>query len=104
MQNGRHGRRTWNTGAAVDRVPTEIQQRFLEAFFNRDPISAHFYLSGGTALAGFYLHHRYSEDVDLFTRDASKIFQVRPIVETSLMACDLEITGRRESEEMLEYT
>ncbi len=27
----------------------------------------HFYLSGGTALAGFYLHHRYSEDLDFFS-------------------------------------
>lgn len=85
----------------MDNVPTEAQRRFLEEFFNRDPICAHFYLSGGTALAGFYLHHRFSEDIDLFTRDASKIIQVRPIVEASLMACGLEVTGRRESEEML---
>lgn len=26
-----------------------------------------FYLTGGTALAGFYLHHRYSDDLDFFT-------------------------------------
>lgn len=26
-----------------------------------------FYLTGGTALAEFYLHHRYSEDLDFFT-------------------------------------
>ncbi len=26
----------------------------------------HFYLGGGTALAEFYLHHRYSEDLDFF--------------------------------------
>jgi predicted nucleotidyltransferase component of viral defense system len=28
-----------------------------------------FYLTGGTALAGFYLHHRLSEDLDFFTED-----------------------------------
>ncbi len=27
----------------------------------------HFYLTGGTALAGFYLGHRYSEDLDFFS-------------------------------------
>lgn len=29
-------------------------------------IVKNFYLTGGTALAEFYLHHRYSEDIDLF--------------------------------------
>ena len=28
-----------------------------------------FYLSGGTALAAFYLEHRFSEDLDFFTQD-----------------------------------
>lgn len=30
---------------------------------------AGFYLTGGTALGRFYLHHRYSEDLDFFTAD-----------------------------------
>lgn len=30
---------------------------------------AGFYLIGGTALGRFYLHHRYSEDLDFFTAD-----------------------------------
>ncbi len=30
-------------------------------------ITKHFYLTGGTALAEFYLHHRYSEDLDFFS-------------------------------------
>lgn len=29
-------------------------------------IAPDFYLTGGTALSRFYLHHRYSEDIDLF--------------------------------------
>lgn len=28
-----------------------------------------FYLTGGTPLAAFYLHHRYSEDLDFFSED-----------------------------------
>lgn len=31
-----------------------------------------FYLTGGTALSRFYLHHRYSEDLDLFTNRHAK--------------------------------
>ena len=30
-------------------------------------ICKNFYLTGGTALAGFYLGHRYSEDLDFFS-------------------------------------
>ncbi|MBI3538486.1 MAG: nucleotidyl transferase AbiEii/AbiGii toxin family protein [Chloroflexi bacterium] len=40
----------------------------MRAFFRR-PASQSFFLTGGTALAEFYLHHRYSEDIDLFTLD-----------------------------------
>jgi len=32
-------------------------------------IASSFYLTGGTALAGFYLHHRYSEDLDFFSEN-----------------------------------
>jgi len=33
-------------------------------------ITKRFYLTGGTALAEFYLRHRLSEDIDLFTEEA----------------------------------
>jgi len=42
------------------------QRRFLR-LFSKTPDSTHFYLTGGTALAEFYLGHRYSFDLDLFT-------------------------------------
>jgi hypothetical protein len=38
-----------------------------------------FYLSGGTALAAFYLHHRRSDDLDLFSRqrfDSTAVLQL----------------------------
>ena len=41
------------------------QRRFLR-LFSKTPDSTHFYLTGGTALAEFYLGHRYSFDLDLF--------------------------------------
>jgi predicted nucleotidyltransferase component of viral defense system len=45
---------------------TPTQQSFLEAFFAQRA-GQEFFLTGGTALAAFYLRHRYSEDLDLFT-------------------------------------
>lgn len=43
-----------------------LQDQFLDAFFSSQLKSA-FYLTGGTALARFYFHHRESIDIDLFT-------------------------------------
>ena len=45
-----------------------LRQKLLLRLFSSDPhIQKNFYLSGGTALAEYYLHHRYSEDLDFFT-------------------------------------
>ncbi len=46
---------------------TERQVAVLKEVGAAKGISQQFYLSGGTALAGFYLHHRYSEDLDFFS-------------------------------------
>ena len=45
---------------------TNLQRELLEAFFERE---SGFFLSGGAALVGFYLHHRETEDLDLFTAE-----------------------------------
>lgn len=42
----------------------ELQKEFLERFFAHEN---RFFLTGGAALVGYYLHHRQTEDVDLFT-------------------------------------
>lgn len=42
------------------------QLDFLESIQSEPHITRRFYLTGGTALAEFYLHHRLSEDIDLF--------------------------------------
>lgn len=46
------------------------QFNFLELTQAQTSITRRFYLTGGTALAAFYLHHRLSEDIDLFTESA----------------------------------
>ena len=48
-------------------ILTIYQQQFLEFASKQDYISKNFYLTGGTALAAFYLRHRLSEDLDFFS-------------------------------------
>ena len=48
-------------------ILTKNQLRFLESASKDDFLKKSFYLTGGTALAGFYLHHRLSEDLDFFS-------------------------------------
>ncbi|OGH87510.1 MAG: hypothetical protein A3J93_03190 [Candidatus Magasanikbacteria bacterium RIFOXYC2_FULL_42_28] len=45
------------------------QTKLLNLIGAQKQITNHFYLGGGTALAEFYLHHRYSEDLDFFAEE-----------------------------------
>ena len=50
-------------------ILTSKQLEFLELIKLEPQITKRFYLAGGTALAEFYLKHRLSEDIDLFTEE-----------------------------------
>jgi hypothetical protein len=55
---------------------SEQQQSLLGKISQIDLISENFFATGGTTLSVFYLHHRLSEDLDLFSskfRDLSRI-------------------------------
>jgi predicted nucleotidyltransferase component of viral defense system len=54
-------------------VLSPLQWEFLSCFFAGGPP---FFLTGGTALSAFYLRHRYSEDLDLFTLDSDAFDRV----------------------------
>ena len=54
-------------------ILSALQWEFLSFFFNGAPP---FFLTGGTALSAFYLQHRYSEDLDLFTLDSDAFDRV----------------------------
>jgi hypothetical protein len=56
--------------SSPDRL-TPLQHDLLEAFFSREQ---GFFLTGGAALAGFYLRHRETTDLDLFT-DSAEVLQ-----------------------------
>ncbi len=48
-------------------ILTAIQKKALNSIASNTVVKSHFYLSGGTALAEYYLHHRLSEDLDFFS-------------------------------------
>jgi hypothetical protein len=47
---------------------TPLQRAFIQVF-SQLPDQKHFFLTGGTALAEYYLGHRLSYDLDFFTSD-----------------------------------
>ncbi len=55
-------------------ILTDVQKRAITCIV-QEPNLESFYLSGGTALAAFHLHHRLSDDLDFFCfQDPDKIF------------------------------
>lgn len=80
-----------------------LQDRFLEQFF-ASPLASSFYLTGGTALARFYFHHRESVDLDLFTNDVQQDFdQVNRIVLASLSTLALRIRSQVITDTFIQY-
>ena len=62
-------------------VLTADQKKVIE-FIGNSEIASLFYLTGGTALAGFYLNHRVSDDLDFFTDQKDfPTFRVEAIAE-----------------------
>lgn len=53
--------------AAKTDILTSEQTAFLDAVAREPYLVKNFYFTGGTPLAAFYLRHRLSEDIDLFS-------------------------------------
>lgn len=48
-------------------ILTPLQKKFISSIAVNKYMRTHFYLTGGTALAAYYLKHRHSEDLDFFS-------------------------------------
>ncbi len=48
-------------------ILTPLQKKFISSLAKNKTFRNRFYLTGGTALAAYYLNHRYSEDLDFFS-------------------------------------
>jgi predicted nucleotidyltransferase component of viral defense system len=55
-------------------------QKKTLADFKKSVLARKFYLSGGTALAQFYLHHRLSEDLDFFTQEELDLDELKKFI------------------------
>lgn len=64
----------------MNRPLTKLQQEVLNSFFSQ-PIGKSYFLTGGTALSGFYFYHRESIDLDLFTFEPIEVEPIRQIFE-----------------------
>ncbi len=65
-------------GKAMENFLTKLQGKVLADFFNT-PLGKSYFLTGGTALSGFYFEHRESLDLDLFTLEDIKLQAVLQI-------------------------
>lgn len=61
-------------------ILTATQKRFLQLFAQKSSISDRFYLTGGTALAEFYIPYRLSEDLDFFSENEIDLGQVTTFI------------------------
>lgn len=64
-------------------IITGLQKKILSVF-SKLPDSEHFYLTGGTALTDFFLGHRRSFDLDLFTTEQKLILPFSRVFEETL--------------------
>src|SRR2546428_1111807 len=73
----RKGVRCWRgllrSGNMDSSVLTPLQQQVLVALFDNGLADRGYYLTGGTALSAVYLQHRYSDDLDFFTRKRDRL-------------------------------
>ena len=57
-----------------------IQRKFLDLAVKEPYLIKNYYWTGGTVLAEFYLHHRESEDIDLFSENEVNVEPVSDFV------------------------
>lgn len=75
-------------------ILTQFQQLLLKTI-GRSPLASDFYLTGGTALAAFFLRHRLSEDLDFFTADPNAVQLARGHLEQIALHLDARLEFSR---------
>jgi hypothetical protein len=62
---------------------TRTQKEVLTQLITYPDIEKNFFLTGRTALSVFFLHHRLSDDLDLFTKDFSNLAEIAFWIKTN---------------------
>lgn len=81
---------------------TALQADFLSRFFASETAQT-FFLTGGTALAAYHLHHRTSVDLELFTLDDFALREVDIIVPQIAAELNCKIGLARRSEHFRQF-
>lgn len=81
---------------------TPLQHRVLERLFSDAWFRRNFYLTGGTALSAFYLQHRLSDDLDLFTHQRD-LGPVEALFRAISIPGELEATQVQKAPSFLRY-
>lgn len=84
-------------------VLSPLQKELLN-LFGQVAESGLFYLTGGTALAAFYLHHRKSYDLDFFTNEENIILPFASHLENKLQGKEMKVERRRGFASFVELT
>lgn len=87
----------------MPKILTVLQQQALDAFFNVPELRQKFYLTGGTALAAYYLKHRFSDDLDFFTHTEAVSDADRAVV-SAFEAAGLRVAHDRSSPTFRRYS
>lgn len=66
--------------AEKNKIITKEQKQFLNLVSDERYFCQKFYFTGGTPLAAFYLEHRLSEDIDLFSEEEVNIRTIRMFI------------------------
>ena len=77
-------------------ILTEKQKQFLELFDREPYFCKRYYFTGGTPLAAFYLQHRLSEDIDLFSMEEVHVPSVRTFLKKIQSVLDIKKTDYRQ--------
>ncbi|PJA41259.1 hypothetical protein CO178_00615 [candidate division WWE3 bacterium CG_4_9_14_3_um_filter_34_6] len=72
----------------ADKILTAHQHEFLEFVKKQPTLIEQFYFTGGTCLSEYYLHHRFSEDLDFFSEN-----EIDPQAITILLHTNKSILG-----------
>ena len=78
------------------------RQITLLKLFGKEPTFRDFYLTGGTALAAFYLGHRLSDDLDFFTESPMAVSHIQPIVHRLARVLGVKVELGRQFETLFE--
>jgi len=66
--------------AQENKIITKEQEDFLNLVSKEEYLINKFYFTGGTPLSAFYLKHRFSEDIDMFSEKEVDILPIKTFI------------------------